>query len=66
MEIHEKIMNYLKENGIKQIHLSRKSGINNCLLNAALNGKRRLYAEEFGKICAALNVSCDKFIGGKK
>ena len=66
MQIHQKIKCYLFENGIKQAHLSRKTGIKKNTLNAALNGKRRLYAEEFGTICEALDISSEFFLGGKK
>ncbi len=62
MPIYQKIMNYIKENGIKQIAISRKTGISMSSLNATLNGKRRLYAEEFREICVALKVSANKFL----
>ena len=66
MEVYQKIRNYLTRQGIKQIHLSRKTGINNKVLNASLNGKRKFRVEEFRDICVALNVSSEKFLGGKK
>lgn len=66
MEIHEKIMKHLRDNGIKQIHLSHKTGINNKILNASLLGKRKFRVEEFREICIALGVRSEKFLGGKK
>lgn len=66
METYKKIKYHLTSHGIKQIYLSRKTGIKKSTLNAALNGKRRLYVDEFGKICSVLNVNPIDFLGGKK
>lgn len=56
-----KIKEYLKSNGISQIFLSNKTGIDKNKLNQILNDKCSLSAEHYIKICNALNVSCDYF-----
>lgn len=55
------IKEYLKENGISQAFLSRKTKIEPSKLSLALNGERRLSLEEYSLICGALGVSTDKF-----
>lgn len=57
-----KILTYMKENGIKQSYLSQKTNMNDSTLNAKLNGKIRLSAEELEVICWALNVSISAFL----
>lgn len=66
MKVHENIKKYLNEKGIKQTYLSRKTGINIKSISFSLNGKRKLEIEEFRKICIALDVSSEVFIGGTK
>lgn len=56
------IKEYLKENGISQAFLSRKTKIEPSKLSLALNGERRLSLEEYSLICGALGVSTDKFL----
>lgn len=56
------IYQYLKENGISQIFLSKKTGISASKLSQSLNGKRRLTFNEYCLICGALNVNTDKFL----
>lgn len=58
----EKIKNYLKDNGISQTYVSKKSGIPLVKLNLSLNGNRRLSLEEYELICGALLVGADKFL----
>lgn len=53
---------YLEENGITQVFLSRKTGIETAKLNLALNGARRLSLEEYAVICWALGVNTDYFL----
>lgn len=62
----EKILEYLRDSGITQTFLSKKSGIPLSKLNLALHGKRRLPLPEYEAICWALDVSTDKFLTPKK
>jgi transcriptional regulator with XRE-family HTH domain len=52
----------MKEKGIKQIVIAHKTGISPTTLNAILNGKRTMYAEDLKAICIALGVSAATFI----
>lgn len=61
----ERIMKYIKENGIKQAFISKKTGINKSTLSAKLRGKTKIYAEEIELICWALNCSPTEFISSK-
>jgi transcriptional regulator with XRE-family HTH domain len=42
--------------------VAEKTGMSENALNLSLNGKRRLLADEYVKICIALNVPFDHFI----
>lgn len=54
MEIGEKIRLYLVKNKISQSWLSEEAKIALPKLNMSLNGKRKLTADEFMKICKVL------------
>lgn len=62
MRLAESINAYLIEQGIKKKYVAEKSGISENALNLALNGKRRLLADEYVKICQILNVPFDRFV----
>lgn len=62
MEVGIKIKNYLKDNGISQSFICKKTGIAPAKLNLALNGKRRLTFDEYSLICGVLDVSTAKFL----
>lgn len=62
MEVSTKIKQYIEDNGIPQVQISRKTGIAMPKLNLALNGKRRLTFGEYEVICWALGVDVSKFL----
>lgn len=62
MAVYEKVRAYIDENGLKQVTVAEKSGIPQKTLNAILNGKRTLYADDLRAICLALNISPELFI----
>lgn len=62
MKLAESINTYLIEQGIKKRYVAEKSGISENALNLALNGKRRLLADEYVKICQTLNVPFSQFV----
>lgn len=62
MQAHSEIKEYLKEKGISQAFVSKKTGIPLPKLNLALNGNRRLTLEEYAMICGALGVNTDRFL----
>lgn len=59
--ISKAISDYLKESGIKQTHLSEKTGLSVNSVCTALNGKRKLSIDEYALICQALSLSYDYF-----
>jgi len=61
----ERIMKYIKENGIKQTFISQKTGIKKSTLSAKLRGQAKISAEEIELICWALNCSPTEFISPK-
>lgn len=62
MNLQSTINNYLLENGIKKNHIAERTGITTNALSLALNGKRKLLADEYIRICDALEVPYDYFV----
>lgn len=62
MRVEEKIKEYIKQKGIRQITLSQQTGIATPKLNLSLNGHRRLSFTEYELICSALNVAAGEFL----
>ena len=62
MCIAKNINAFLINQGIKKKYVAEKTGISENALNLALNEKRRLLADEYIKICIALNVPFDQFV----
>ena len=65
MSVTEKIKKYLKEHGIRQDFIAKKTGIRDQKISMSLNGKRRLSLEEYELICGALEVPVDTFLEAK-
>ncbi len=60
--VRKKILDFIGKNRIKQADICRKSGLMPQQVSKILNGTRRLEIEEYIAICAALDVSVDKFL----
>lgn len=58
----QRIKQHIHENCLKQVRVAEKADIPNPIFNAMLNGKRKIYINEYAAICEALNVSADTFI----
>jgi transcriptional regulator with XRE-family HTH domain len=56
------INEYLQANGITQTFVSEKSGITTNALSLMLNGKRKLTADEYIKICDVLKLPYGYFV----
>lgn len=65
MSVGIKISEYLKENGITQVSVSKKTAIPAPKLNLSLRGKRKLTFEEYQLICGALGLGTEFFISPK-
>ena len=57
----QNIKNYLKENGITQAYLSKKTNIPQNILSDRLNGKSALRADELFLIADTLGVKLEVF-----
>ena len=51
MMVHERLREYILQNGIKQNHVASLSGISAGTFNNKLLGRGRISADEFEKIC---------------
>ena len=65
MQIYEIVKTYLKTHQMKQTSVAQAAGIPPATLNAILNGKRKMYAEDLRAMCIALGVTADTFMGQK-
>ena len=61
--VRENIINYLKNNGIKQSFVADNIGLPRAAMSSLANGKRNLDVEEYVKICDLLKINYDFFIG---
>lgn len=66
MSIADRIKIFLVENKISQYWLSEETKIALPKLNASLNNKRKISAEEYQSIIIALNVDANTFIQYEK
>lgn len=62
MSIAKKIKMFLNERGISQTWVSEETKIALPKLNASLNDKRKLSAEEFGSIINVIKADANRFI----
>lgn len=56
---------YIIKTGIKQKIIAKKSGMNQSQICRALQGERKLMAEEYINICCVLQVPITKFLKNK-
>lgn len=61
MYINQKLNEYVTDNGIKQIYIVQKTGLSADTISKILKGKRRILADEFLIICAALDIDPNIF-----
>lgn len=62
MEVNKKLKEYLDAHGITQAFLVKKTGIPHWTICNILSGKRKITAEELGRISNALGVSANIFL----
>lgn len=64
MEVQKRVAAYIREMGIKQTTISEKTGIRTDALSQTLLGNRKMTADEFEKICIAIDKSPNDFMKG--
>lgn len=57
----ENIRRYIEDNNMNQTAIGRKAGLTKQAMSSAMNGKRKLSADEYLNICKVLGVSADYF-----
>ncbi len=57
----EAITKYMNDNNIKQKYLAEQTGLSKQCICTMLNGKRKIYIDDYIKICDALNLNYDFF-----
>lgn len=62
MEVQTRLAQYIREYGIKQTVIASKTGMLNSKISDILNGKRKLSADDFAKICKAIGKEPNDFM----
>mgnify|MGYP003290841971 CR=1 FL=1 len=62
MEVQERVAEFIRNTGIKQSFICERTGIRADAMSGMLTGKRRMLADEFEKICIALEKSPNDFM----
>ena len=62
MVVQSKVAQYLEERGIKQSWLAQKTGLTDNMISGILNGKRKMTADEFVRICKAIGKNPNDFM----
>lgn len=62
MSTEKQIQEYLRNNGISQSHISKRTGIAEPVLSMTLNEKRKLTLDEYALICGVLEVDTNRFL----
>ena len=65
MVVQSKVAQYLEEQGIKQSWLAQKTGLTDNMISGILNGKRKMTADEFVRICKAIGKNPNDFMEGE-
>lgn len=62
MVVQTRLAQYINDLGIKQSAISEKTGINRNIMSAILTNRRKMTADEFEKICIAIQKSPNDFM----
>lgn len=60
--IAERIADYIRTAGIKQKVIAQKAGYSERQLSAMLNGNRKIWAEDYERLCKALGKDPNYFM----
>ena len=66
MEIQQRISKYIDKHGIKKTYVAEKAGLTFSRFSFIINNRSELKADEFAKICDALDVSPLEFMSKKE
>lgn len=59
--VYQNIKRYLEDNKINQTAIGQKIGLSKQIMSNAMNGKRKLSADEYLNLCKVLGVPADYF-----
>lgn len=62
MVVQSIVAQYIKTMGFKQSVIASKTGLSENAVSAILNGKRKMSADEFAKICKAIGKEPNDFM----
>lgn len=62
MKINERISSYVRESGLKQKVVAEKAGYSEKQLSAMLRGNRKIWADDYERICIALGKEPNDFM----
>lgn len=62
MATQSNVADYVRNMGIKQSWLAQKTGLTDNMISGILNGKRKMTADEFVRICKAIGKNPNDFM----
>lgn len=62
MEVQSRVIRYVKDVGIKQSFIAKKTGLSENAVSNIFNGKRKMSADEFMKVCQAIGKTPNDFM----
>lgn len=62
MQVYMKIRDYIIQDKLNIDNVANKAGIPVNVFKAMLNGKRKIYSDEYKAICLALEVGAETFL----
>ena len=62
MKPYERIASYIRLSGLKQKAIAERAGYSERQLSAMLNGKRKLWADDYERLCSALGKTPNDFM----
>ena len=60
--VRERVVSFIRENGIKQSFICEKTGMKPQAVSAIMNLKRNIEVDEYCSICSAINVPLSYFV----
>ena len=62
MEVQSRVVQYIKETGIRQSFIARNVGLSDNAVSLICNGRRKMSADEFVKVCQVIGKTPNDFM----
>ena len=62
MEVQSRVVQYIKETGIRQSFIAKKAGLSDNAMSLIFHGRRKMSADEFVKVCQVIGKTPNDFM----